>query len=159
MSYLKINITYDENLITPTMHKRIMNRLYREELEYHKQSILPRHFQNVPETEPLGPYGYAPRSRRWMARKKREGAHLEPNVYSGQMRFLVLWNSIVRATSNRGSLTVKNYFPLTEQRRKELEAFSQREIERMAARMERKYVQYANSPEYARKRAPKKLTP
>lgn len=157
MSYLKLSITYNENLVTPRAHNQIMNRVYRGEMEQHKQAILPRHFMDVPETRPGGAYGYLPRSSNWLARKRREGRPLTPNVYSGQMRFLVVWGSRVRATRDHGTLTVQNYFPLTEARRREIEVISSREQERMVKRLESNYTQLATSPEYARKRAPKKL--
>lgn len=157
MSFLKLNISYDENLVTPRAHAQILNRCYREEMEYHKSAILPRHFMDVPETRPGSMYGYAARSTKWNERKRREGLPLIPNVYSGQMRFIVLWQSVVRATSSHGTLTARNYFAMTTARRMEIESVSTREQDRLVKRMEARYAILANSPEYARKRRPKRL--
>lgn len=160
MSYLKINVDYDENLVTPRVHKQIMNTLFRMELENHKAAILPRHFLDVPETKPHGAYGYAPRKRKWQLRKQREGRGNLPDVYTGGMRTMVVQKSIVRATANGGTLTAKNHFPMTIQRRKEMEAISSREQERMGKRIQKNYVTLANHPDFKRKRKPKKrLTP
>jgi hypothetical protein len=154
MAYLRIDIDYESKLATLPAHKRLMNRLYREEMEYHKASILPRHFEDVPETRPHGAYGYLPRSKKWKKRKEREGK--DPNrplVYRGLMRRIVLKESVVRATKDHGTLTAKNYYDMREQRRKEVEAFSNREVERLVARFGKKYSTLVRTPEYARKRA------
>lgn len=158
MSYLRISIDYDENLLTPVNHRRIMNRLYRNALEHHKKVILPRHFEDVPETRPGGAYGYAKRSEKWKKRKAREGKDPErPLFYKGLMRTIVVRESIVRATYKGGSLTAKNYYDMTTARRHEVEALSNREISRMAGRMKIDYMLLARSDEFRRKRKPKRL--
>lgn len=156
-NFIRIEIEYDENLVTPRSHNRIMNRIYREEMRQHKDKILPRHFEEVPETRPHGAYGYAPRSKRWQKRKEREGRGQRPLVYKGLMRTIVTRESVVRATKDHGTLTAKNYYDMTDGRRHEVEAISDREIDRMVARIKRRYIELASSPEFARKRAPKRL--
>jgi hypothetical protein len=173
-NYLRINIDYEENLVTPRTHKQMMNYLYRDEMETHRRTILPRHFQNVPETRPGGAYGYVKRSRKWEERKAREGRGANiPNVYTGGLRDAVLKSSIIRATASGATLTAKNHdatapagsyvsngkrysnkvrFPMTEQRRKEIEAISRREIERMVKRMKATYLRLASLPKFRRKR-------
>lgn len=174
MNYLRINIEYDENLVTPRTHKQMMNGLYRMEMQTHLESILPRHFKDVPETQPRGAYGYLPRSKKWQARKQREGrgANL-PNVYTGGLRNAVLKHSVITATANGATLTAKNHdasaapghkvingrrysnkvrFPMTLQRRKEIEAFSRREVERMCQRMKSNYLRLAKHPDFRRRR-------
>jgi len=153
VAYLRIDIDYEENLCTRPAHNRLMNRLFREEMEYHKASILPRHFEDVPETRPHGAYGYLPRSNKWKKRKEREGK--DPNrplVYRGIMRRIVLKESVVRATKDHGTLTAKNYYDMREQRRKEVEAFSNREIERLVTRFGKKYSTLVATVEFRRKR-------
>lgn len=174
MSFLRITIDYDENLLTPRSHRQIMNYLFREEMEHHRAAILPRHFQSVPETRPGGAYGYAPRTRKWEERKRREGRGAGlPNVYTGHLRDNVLRGSIIRATYKGATLTAKNHdpnaapghrvvngrrysnkvrFPLTEQRRKEIETISRREVQRMAGRMKRTYLRLVSLPEFRRRR-------
>ena len=160
MGFFKITVQYDASLVTVRSHNRIMNQLYREAMEHHKQVVLPRHFENVPETRPHSAYGYAPRSRRWKKRKAREGHDPErPLVYKGLMRTIVLRESVVRATKDHGTLTASNHYPMTAQRRKEVETLSDREVQRIAGRMQIDYVKKANSPEFARQRGPRKVTP
>lgn len=152
MGYLRIDITYDEDLLTQASHRKILNQLFRESLEHHKQVILPRHFKHVPETTPGGAYGFRKRSDRWLKKKKRMGKPDEPNVFTGGLRSRVLGASKVRATFRRGTLTAKAPWPLTTRRRSELEVVSNREQERMTKKIEKGYVKRANSPEFRRKR-------
>jgi hypothetical protein len=158
MNFLKIDVQYDSSLVTPRAHNQIMNRLYRQAMQYHKEAILPRHFERVPETEPHGAYGYAPRSRKWQGRKDREGRGDRPLVYIGLMRTIVLRETVIRATKDRGTLTAKNHYDMRDQRRREVENFSRREIERLVGRMKIDYYTLANSPEFARKRARKRIS-
>lgn len=180
MSFWRITIDYEENLVTPRSHRQIMNYLFRDEMQHHRAAILPRHFKSVPETRPGGAYGYVPRTRKWEARKQREGRGAGlPNVYSGQLRDSVLKGSVITATYKGATLTAKNHdpnaapgsrvikgkrysnkvrFPLTAQRRKEIEAISRREVERMAGRMKRTYLRLASLPEFRRRRRTR-LTP
>jgi hypothetical protein len=130
-----------------------MNRLYRQSMETHRTKMLPRHFEKVPETEPHGAYGYAPRSRRWKKKKLREGKDPErPLVYTGLMRTIAIRESVVRATKGGASLTAKNHYDMRPQRRAEVEAISNREIQRMAGRMRIDYLTLVKTPEFARKR-------
>lgn len=175
MSHLRITIEYDENVsdVSKRTHRKIMNGLFRHNMEHHRAQVLPRHFQSVPETRPGGAYGYVRRTPKWEARKQREGRGAGlPNVYTGHLRDNVLRASIVRATYKGATLTAKNHdpnapaghyvvkgkrysnkvrFPLTEQRRKEIEAISKREIERMAGRLKQEYIRQIKLPENRRK--------
>jgi len=173
-----MDIEYNQDLVTPRTHGQIMNVLFRLAMERHKQQILPRHFQNVPETRPHSAYGYLPRSRMWQERKVREGRGNLPNVYTGGLRTSVLRDSVVTATQHGSTLTAKNHdanapagsrvingkryankvrFPLTDQRRREIEMISQRELGRMAGRIKMDYVRLANHPDFRRRRAPKRI--
>jgi hypothetical protein len=91
----------------------------------------------------------------------------------------VLRDSVITATQKGATLTAKNHdssaptgsyvvkgrrrysnkvrFPLTNQRRHEIEAFSDRELARMCGRMEDDYTRLANHPDFRRKRR-KRLT-
>jgi hypothetical protein len=157
-SFFKIEFHYESSLCTEPAHKRLMNRLYREAMQRHKEKILPRHFEKVPETEPHGAYGYAPRSRRWKNRKARQGKDPDrPLVYTGLMRTIVIRESVVRATKDHATLTAKNHYPMSEQRRREVEAISDREIFRMAGRMKQDYMQLVKTPEFARRRGVRRI--
>jgi len=155
MNFWRISIQYDSTLVTERGHNKICGQLFREALESHKARILPRHFQSVPETRPGGAYRYAPRSRKWQARKLREGRGDLPLVYTGVMRSMVVQSSIVRATKDHGTLTAKNHYPMTDQRRAEVENFSQRELDRMVGVMGQNYVRKAKDPAFARVRSKK----
>ncbi|MDE2100764.1 MAG: hypothetical protein KGL39_26195 [Patescibacteria group bacterium] len=152
-NFLKIEVQHDSSLVTARSHNQIMGRLFRQAMQHHKEQVLPRHFEKVPETEPGGAYGYAPRSRRWKKRKAREGKDPDrPLVYTGLMRTIALRESVVRATKDGGSLTARNHYPMTDQRRREVENFSNRELARLVGRMKIDYLALARSPQYARQR-------
>jgi len=150
--YLRITIKYNEKLTTPRAHRQLLNALYREMLQHHKEVVLPRHFENVPETAPGGAYGYARRSQKWLSRKEREGRGDQPLVYRGLMRTIVLRETQVRATYKGGSITAKNHYAMRPQRRHEVEVISRREKRRMAGRMRIDYVKRVKQPPYARMR-------
>lgn len=147
-----LGIEWDENLTTAGDHKKLLRDSMRDMGIAHKYKHLPKHFEPVPETRVGGPYGYAPRSVRWQKRKAREGKPLQANVYSGRMRDTIVKNSQVTATQYRSTVYVKNYFPMREQQRKEIEATTDDEREWLCKRTEKTYTQRAGLPIYKRRR-------
>jgi hypothetical protein len=73
------------------------------------------------------------------------------------MRTIVIRESVVRATKDHATLTAKNHYPMSEQRRREVEAISDREIFRMAGRMKQDYMQLVKTPEFARRRGVRRI--
>jgi len=154
-----LDITWDENRITGLSHGKLMNDLMRDMANAHKLRHLPKHFEACPETSVGGAYGYAKRSLRWQKRKQREGRPSQANVYTGRMRETVLRNSQVTATQYKSTVRVKNYFPMKDQQRKEIEAVTPAEVGYLAKRVGKNYANLSKSQKYMRKRRVKVKSP
>lgn len=152
MSKFSLGITWDENRTSKLSHSKLMNDVMRDMGNAHKLRHLPKHFEACPETSVGGAYGYKARSVRWQKRKAREGKPLIANVYSGRMRETVLRSSKVTATQSRARVYVKNYFPMPDSQRAELEAVSKPEVKYLAGRVGKNYANLSKSDKYKRKR-------
>ena len=140
---------YDTKLLTKRGHNRLMNDLHRHFGERHKRNLLPKHFQNVPETRPtVGGYHYRRRFRSWRRFKLKVLGHTKPNVFSGELEIYVTGGSIVRATKSRYTVKAISPFPMTKQHRSEIEIMSKREIIDTRRRMQRLYPRAAKLPKY-----------
>ena len=110
--------------LTIATQKRLVRESLRKAANYHRTVTMGDHFKKNRKTAPGGDYGYAVRSVRYMAQKLKKYKTDLPLVRTGRLRRWVRSNSVVTATSTRGArLRIKSPFPMTPERRKELEAF------------------------------------
>jgi hypothetical protein len=119
------------------------------------------HFKNNPKTAPGGAYGYEKRSDRYEKRKLRKKGHNLPNVLSGKTRNEFGNNARagkgITATQDRARWTLRNYFPLNAQRRKELEAITEDERKEIAFDVRGFYVSFVLDPKNRRQRQRKRI--
>jgi hypothetical protein len=146
---MQINATFDENLITPRRHKQLMNLLLRREMEKHRDQRLPKHFQLGANRK----YSYKPITARYSIWKKKKVHHLIPMVLTGRMRDAIAGTSNVTATATRARLYAKNYFPMKDDFRAQVEIVLPAETAEMAANIGRNYQMLANTSVWARKRS------
>ena len=157
-AFLKVDIAYESSLVTLRSHNRVMRLVMLGMITRHLEKDLPKHFERSPETAANGQYGYAPRSQKYLNRKLRVTGQNAPLVFSGRMRNTVLHQSRLTATKDRARLYVRNYFPMIEQRRKEVEAITPSETESLLAFGRREYLRLIKTDEFRRQRAPQKIT-
>lgn len=146
MTSLKFKI--DGNLFTKRTHAKVMREAFRDAMGFVRDQIWPTHFEINELTRPDGPYGYAKRSAKWQRKKAAVQHHQKPLVYTGRLRASVLNNSIIRATQNGGTLKAKATFPLTEDRRKEIEIVIPTQRSVISRRVKRFYQDAAQKPEF-----------
>lgn len=114
-------------LDAPKIGKRALATIQREAnravMLYHATTNLPKHFEENTLTRPGGPYGYKPRTRKYLARKQRQVGHARPNVLTGKMRDQVLLNPATKitATQHRSRFIAPGavHFPLSTDRRQQ----------------------------------------
>lgn len=145
---MKLKITWNEQLVTARTHARILKEAAQASMEFHRDVTMPQHFTTAGARK----YGFAKRSKKTQIIKARKYHHQLPNVMSGAMRGLVRMNSKITRTQYGARLYVRNYFPLTEQRRREMEIVTPDEEQAFANRMERSYGFSVRQPENMRKR-------
>lgn len=146
-----IRITYNSDLVTPRNHKKIMNILFREVATRHRDIRLPRRFRKGPKTREGGEFGFDRRSRKYQVRKRRKKGHLNPNVWSGETRALAKVAK-VRATSKRSRIYFRGHFPLTSERRAELERVSRPEQRADVKTLTRRYREMVRLKRFRRQR-------
>lgn len=150
-----VKIEIENTTTTVRGHARIMRYANRKAMTNHRDKRLGKHYQNIPETRPGGAYGYAKRSEKYTERKRRKKGHTRPLTYSGYMARFVRNNSRITATQKRARFKAKNYFPMTQQRRDELEVISEAERKEISQEIQQIYVAESNKPKNKRKRRKK----
>ena len=142
------------DLTTDQVPVRKLNRIRRETNraagEFIAGKLLPQKFTRSAYYE-----GTADRrSRKYAERKSRKVGHDIPLVYSGRMKRAVLSSarSRITATADGGKVRPKNYFPMPDYMRNELERLSPRQVRRLAKLMEEKFTAAVNDPANRRKR-------
>lgn len=141
-----LDITVESNLFTKRGHNQAMNRVHRELLQHHRETNWPLHFS--PAAFFRYPDVFQPRGFKYSVMKQRRYGHQIPNVYSGELMEEVLNNSKITATAKSGRLTARGTFPLTAQRRAELEAVNEPEIQALSRRGGRIYLELSKLPEF-----------
>lgn len=146
-------------LLTKRMHAKLAREALRRAAHHHVQVRLGKHFQNVPETEPGGVYGYLPRTAKHQARKQQKFGHNLPNVYTGRERNQIRNQSRIAATQYRSTLYLKRTHTrepqASLQHRREILAISLPERIEIQRQVHEWYLEQANKPENQRQRAPK----
>ena len=138
--------------VTDRTHAKLMKESLRVVAQNHRLVTMGKHFKNNAETAVGGPYGYVARNPKYVSRKLAKFQTDAPNVRTGKLMRATRNNSVVTATQHRSRLYIKGYFPLTEQRRKELEAITRQEIAEAQQLAVSTYQGLAALPENQRKR-------
>lgn len=147
--FINLNFQLDTKLLTKRGHGKLMRDLNRQMARRHRDRIIPKHFSGTPETVPGGGgYGYERRSMKWNKRKQEQVGHTIPLVFTGRLRATIRRSSRITATQHRWRFRARGYFPLTFERRREIEVVSRRERREMAALMEKLYPLLAAQPKY-----------
>ena len=143
-----IKTVFEATWLTQRGHNQCMRDLHRESGHRHRMEVFPRHFDGGSKTQPGGEYGYEKRSKKWDEYKMAKRGEARPLFFSGRMQRTVIAESIVRATKDRWTLQGKNYFPMTEQRRKELQTVPPSEQTELARWQKARYLVLSRSPLY-----------
>ena len=143
--------------VTDRTHAKLMEESLREIASNHRFVTLGKHFKHNAETAPGGAYGYVARNPKYVRSKLRKHGTDEPNVASRKLQRAAKNNSRVTATQYRSRLHIKGYFPLNDQRRKELEAITPQEVRDATQLGVSTYQELVNRPENRRKRS-KRIT-
>lgn len=83
-------------------HNRILNDTLRDAAEFHHGKHIPRHFEPFARSK----YGYAPRSPRYLAVKRRLGRTIDL-VWTGATKIAVTSTRQITATSKRSRLIMR----------------------------------------------------
>lgn len=142
----------ESNLVNKRTHGVLMEKLNRQAMTRIRFNYLPRHFQVNENTRPGGGYGYTARTGRYQIRKAKTKGHQKPLVWSGKMLISIMSSSRITATQKVGNLYVRNYMPMSPQRRSEVENLAPAERVEITERLQRDYVRLAALPQYQRKR-------
>lgn len=143
-----VRVRIDAKLFTKRMHAKVMREAFRDALTFQRDQIWPTHFENNDMTRPGGAYGFQKRSAIWQRKKAKVQHHQKPLVYTGKLRDSVLNNSVVRATQNRGTLKAKATYPLTEDRRREVEVTTPSQRAVLTRRIKNFYVGAKDKDEF-----------
>lgn len=129
---------------TVRKHNQLMRLLLRESLELHRDVRMRQHFSTSAYQE----YGYAPRSKGYQLRKAKKKGHQRPWVWTGETERTMHAGSVITATKDRGRLRFRVRFPLTLQRRRELESFSAKDVDEIKRRLKTRYGEMVKLPEW-----------
>lgn len=111
-------------LVTARTHARLMRDLLYALMRLHLTRTLPRHFASGAEHR----YHYQRRRMKYQAAKLRRWGHNRPLVWSGRTEQGLRSGSRITATQHKSRLYYRNYFPLKEERRKEIEIILEQEL-------------------------------
>lgn len=143
--------------VTDRTHTKLMYAALHKIASNHRFVTLGKHFKKNAETAPGGTYGYVARSAKYVQSKLRKFGTDEPNVRTKKLQRAAKNNSRVTATQHKSRLYIKGYFPLTEQRRRELEAVTPQEIRQATQLGVSTYQELVSNPANQRKRS-KRIT-
>jgi hypothetical protein len=152
MSVELTSIEFKSPEVTDRTHARLMYQAMHKIASNHRLVTIGKHFKKNAETAVGGPYGYVARNPKYVSRKLAKFQTDVPNVRTGKLMRSVRNNSFVTATQSRSRLYIKGYFPLTDQRRKEITAITRAEIAEATQLGISTYQGLANKPENQRKR-------
>jgi hypothetical protein len=148
---VKFGFEWNESLVTPLNHRRLMNRLNRAQGQLHKDVTLPGHFEESANNK----YHYRRRKAKYLRKKLAKYGETRPLVLTGLLREYILEKSKVTATYNHWRIYCKAPRPLRDWMRDEIEKINKNEAKQYGKEMGRDYAKLVKSPQYARKRRAK----
>jgi hypothetical protein len=144
----RVFIEMRSQLFTKRGHAKVMRFAFRNRMEFFRDQLLPTHFEVNELTRAGGAYGFARRTAKWMKKKAAAKGHQKPLVYRGNLRAAVLTNSTITATQHRGRFYARATYPLTDQRRKEIEIIIPGQRTLLASGLRSLYTNAASLPEF-----------
>lgn len=138
--------------VSKRRHGQWMRQILKETLQNHWRVTMGKHFKELPETQAGGPYGYSKRQPVYTELKRRRFGHKRPNERTGRLKRMIGSASRVTGTQHVARLRMKAPFPLTAQRREELEAITPEEIDEMGVLVLDRYEEELSKFRSERKR-------
>jgi hypothetical protein len=151
---MNFGFEWNESLVTPLNHRRLMNRLNRAQGQQHKDITLPGHFEESASNK----YHYRRRASKYLRKKLRKYGETRPLVYTGLLREYLLEKSKVTATYDHWRIYCKAPRPLRDWMRAEIEKINKNEAKFYGKETGRAYAILVRTAQYARKRRAK-VTP
>jgi len=128
--------------------RRLFNDLFREEGQREATDVLPLHFMFGAYQR----YRYKRRGAKYTQQKFREHQHRDPNVFTGDLRRIILATARtgVRATHRGFSVSARGTakHPMWAQTKNELEQFSSKEEKDIGDNVVRKFSKRSGTPQY-----------
>lgn len=143
-----ISYQLDQTLVTARAHGQMMRLVNQSVLQRWRDRYLPLHFQGGATSR----YGYAPRSAKYTARKRRRVGHSIPLVLTGRLRDEIKKNVKITATQHGGRIRSRGYFPMKAELRGEIEKVMPAENRDLADWAGKEYLRLSRKPEFARQR-------
>lgn len=147
--------------VTNRRHAQIARESLRWGMVQHITKRLGDHFKQNSKTAPGGAYGFKARQKKYVERKvKRFGPDAaNPNVRTGRMKRYIRANALGRitATQHRSRVRMSSYFPMTPERRKEMEVIASQEKVEIAQDIRAEYARLINDPSNRRLRRRKRI--
>jgi len=143
-----VSAKMEGKLYTARGHAKVMRFVNRNRIEFWRDNMLPTHFETNELTRPGGGYGYAPRTKKTQLVKARRYGHQKPNVQTGKLRDTIRLNSRVTATQHQGRFKSRGYFPMTAERRRELEIVTPGQQKVIVSGAKSLYQNAASLPEF-----------
>lgn len=125
--------------MTARGHAKLMKILMRQMAIRHRERVLPLHFLPGASAK----YGMERRTDKYLAKKYKKWKHQKPLVWSGKTRDTVV-GSKVTATQYKSRIYVRNYFPMKDQLRREIEVITPAELKAAAEWFEKMYGDAVN---------------
>lgn len=129
--------------VTVRTHARIVRDVLKESMVDHLEHRMPGHFEQGAERK----YNYRKRSSKYLKRKLRKVGHQIPLVYTGRTkRDLIASKHRITGTQHKARLYYRNYFPLKNDQRIEIEKVLLSEVRDIAKFVARRYAQECRKP-------------
>lgn len=151
---MRIQSIVERHDLTARNHGQIMRQTNRKLGERHKTQRVRRHFTRNARSAVGGPYRFIARTSATMNRKRKMGVDpFRPNYQTGRLMSEVVGSGRVTATQHGWTWRARHSaFPLSRQRRMEIEAISKDEIAADTKLMGQEYERLAKLPQYQRRR-------
>lgn len=147
--------------VTNRRHAQIMRESLRWGMVQQVNVRLGDKFKQNAKTAPGGEYGFKPRPKKYVQRKiaKFGSDAANPNVRTGKLKRYIRNNALGRitATQHRSRVRMSSYFPMNDERRREMEVIAPSERPQIAADIKAKYVELLNDPSNRRQRRRRRI--
>ena len=144
-----IAISYDikSTLVTKRTHARLMRLVNRNTITELRDRILPDKFTAAGARE----YAYEKRAKGYQIRKAQTKGHQRPLEFTGRLKRTFQSSFRITATATRAKLRARSPFPLSTERRRELEAISDQDSRQLELAAVKQSTRLANKPQFQRK--------
>jgi len=140
-------------LVTNRNHPRFVRAALERVARFHvRERMQEWKFSKNPLTAPGGPYGYKARGKKYLERKRRKFGTDAPWYRTGRAKTYLGRNYRITKTQYSATLYLKNYFPMKDEMRAELESMTPSETRDMVVQAHEFYAEEITKPENQRKR-------